>query len=426
MKITPVRGLLCAGVLCALAVTVRSQHVELRATVNQAQEVPPSGSAATGTAIMHYYPASNTFDLIVSISGLSNAATASHVHEAAAGANGPVRSRNFGGDAAYVRNGTSLSQTFLNERYNGDPLELLKGNTYFNLHTAALPGGEVRGQLVPQPVRLYSHMTIAQEAAANPMFSFSGLNDFGGAVMIYNPATNQMSLRLSIFNFNNTFTNSHIHEGPAGVNGGVVVTLGNLTAASYSTANGYIAGSFDQAYLNPPPAVAADPIKLLTGGAYLNFHSNAFTGGELRGQVLMSTETASSRYLNLSVRGFVGTGEQQLIGGISITGTEPVRTLITAKGPSLAAAGVTDAVANPRLQLFDSGNRQIATNDDVGPVAAGSELARIPWIPTNSTESALVVVLPPGNYTAVVSAASGTGIALLEVYDLRIIGTITN
>jgi hypothetical protein len=40
-------------------------------------------------------------------------------------------------------------------------------------------------------------------------------------------------------------------------------------------------------------------------------------------------------------------------------------------------------------------------------------------VPTNANESALVVVLPPGNYTAIVSAASGTGVALLEVYDLR-------
>jgi hypothetical protein len=93
--------------------------------------------------------------------------------------------------------------------------------------------------------------------------------------------------------------------------------------------------------------------------------------------------------------------------------------LIAAKGPSLSALGVTGALANPQLQLYDAGRRLIASNNDVGAIPAGSELASIPGVPTNPLESALVVVLPPGNYTAVVSSAAGTGIALLEVTDLR-------
>lgn len=420
MKITPVRGLLFAGALCALAFTARAQIVEFRATINSAQENNPANtSPATGTAIMFYNFSTNTFDLMVSVTGLTNAATASHVHEAAPGVNGPVMSPNFGGDAAYTRSGTSLTGTFLNQKYTGNPAEVLKGNSYFNIHTAQFPGGEIRGQLIPQPVRLYSNMTVAQEAAANPTLNFSAVNDFGGAIVIYNPATNQISLRSSVYNFTNTFNNSHFHEAAPGVSGGVVHNLGNNpNAGIYNNTNGVIQGSFDGPYLG-------DPLKLITGGAYLNYHSTTFGGGELRGQVLASTETAGTRFQNLSVRGFVGTGEQALITGISVTGNEPVRTLITAKGPSLTAAGVAGALANPILTLFDSANRQIARNDDVGTVAAGSELALIPWVPRNSAESALVVVLPPGNYTAAVTGASGTGVALLEVYDLRVIGTIT-
>jgi hypothetical protein len=117
-----------------------------------------------------------------------------------------------------------------------------------------------------------------------------------------------------------------------------------------------------------------------------------------------------------------GAGDQVLIGGLSISGTEPVRTLITAKGPSLTAFGVTGAVANPRLELYDSAGRLIAFNDDVGAIPAGSELSRIPGVPVNPVEAALVVVLPPGNYTAHVSAPSGTGVALLEINDLRSLG----
>ncbi len=158
---------------------------------------------------------------------------------------------------------------------------------------------------------------------------------------------------------------------------------------------------------------------LLNGGAYLNYHSTTFGGGELRGQVYASQESISSRLVNMALRGFVGTGDQQLIGGIVVQGTEPVRVLISAKGPSLSAFGITGGLANPRVALHDSAGRLIAQNDDVGTLAVGSELAALPGIPRNAVESALVVVLPPGNYTAIVSATTGTGIALLEVTDVR-------
>lgn len=412
MNISPVRGLLFAGALCALAVTTRAQIVELRATINSAQENPDTRAPATGNAIMLYNVATNTFDLMVSISGMTNTATASHIHEAAAGANGGVVTT-LGGEAAYTRTSTSLTATFTNVKHGGSPATLLKGGAYYNIHSAQFPGGEVRGQLTAQPVRLYAKMTVAQEQAAFPAVNLSALNDFGGAVMSYDPTTNQLSLRSSVYNFNNTLNNSHFHEGAPGVSGGVVHNLGNAANAGiYSNVSGAIQGSFDGAYLG-------DPIKLLSGGAYLNYHSTTFAGGELRGQVFVAQEIPSTRFLNLSVRGFVGTGEQALISGIVVNGEEPVRTLITAKGPSLSAFGIAAPLANPRLAIFDSAGRQIAANDDVGAIVAGSELANIPGVPRNPVESALVVVLPPGNYTAIVSAAAGTGVALLEVTDLR-------
>ena len=65
--------------------------------------------------------------------------------------------------------------------------------------------------------------------------------------------------------------------------------------------------------------------------------------------------------------------------------------------------------------------------DNVGAPVAGSELSRIPGAPTNPSESALLLVLPPGSYTALVSGANnGAGTALIEVADLRTLGpTIT-
>ena len=417
MKIPPARGLLLVGALCALVISSHAQVVELRATINQAQENPPTNAPGTGTAVMFYDVAANKFDLVVTINGMTNTATASHIHEAAPGANGGVVT-NLGGEAAYTRNGSTLTATFRGITHGGDKLRLIQGGAYFNIHSAQFPGGEVRGQLIPRPKRFYANIDVAQEQAAFPTSNFAGLNDIGGAVMLYDPATNMMRLRLSLFNFNNTFSNSHFHAEIPGRSGGVVVPLGtNANAGGYTNTNGFISGTFDI------PMTGADPIALLMGGLYLNFHSTAFAGGEARGQVWPSEEVPGTRFANLAVRGFVGTADQVLIQGITINGPEPIRALITAKGPSLSSFGVTGALANPRLQLYDSGRRLIATNDDVGTIAPGSELASIPGVPTNTAEAALVVVLPPGNYTAVVSAASGTGVALLEVTDLRSLGS---
>lgn len=424
MNIPPVRGCLLAGAFCAVVLQATAQVLELRATINQAQENPPTGSAASGTAVMFYDVAANKFDLIVSITGMTNTATASHIHDGPVGTNGPVVT-NLGGEAVYTRTGNTLTATFRGITHLGDRLKLIQGGAYFNIHSAQFPGGEVRGQLIARPKRFYAVMDVAQEQAAFPAVNLAGLNDTGGAVMLYDPSTNMMRLRLSVFNFTNTLNNSHFHAEIPGRSGGVVVNLGNnATAGGYTNANGFISGTFDIPMVSQAGA-PIDPIALMLGGLYLNFHSTTFGNGEVRGQVWPSEEVPGTRFANVSVRGFVGTGDQVLIQGIAVNGPEPIRALITAKGPSLAAAGVTGVLANPRLQLFDSGRRLIATNDDVGAIAAGSELASIPGVPTNTAESALVVVLPPGNYTAIVSAASGTGVALLEVNDLRSLSSTT-
>ncbi len=409
-----VRGLCFAGA-CALACSARGQVIELRATINAAQETPASTSVASGSAIMLYNVSTNLFDLVVTLNNFSNTATLSHLHEGAVGVAGNVVT-DLGGEAAYTRTGNTLTATFRDKAYGGAKLTLLQGGAYYNIHSAAFPGGEIRGQLIAQPKRLYANFTVAQEQAAFPAVNLAGANlaDFGAAVMIYNPVTNTVSLRLSVYNFTNTLNNSHYHEGAPGVSGPVRVNLGNnANAGGYTTANGHIAGTFDIPY------TGGDPILLLTGGAYLNFHSTTFPQGECRGQITASDIDPSTRVSNLSARGFVGTGDQVLIQGLTVNGPEPVRVLITAKGPSLAQYGLGGVLANPRLALYDSAGRQIALNDDVGTPAANSDLALTPGVPTNPLESALAVVLPPGNYTAIVSGNGGTGIALLEITDMR-------
>jgi hypothetical protein len=123
---------------------------------------------------------------------------------------------------------------------------------------------------------------------------------------------------------------------------------------------------------------------------------------------------------NISTRLNVLNGDNVLIGGFIITGTDPKTVLIRGLGPSLNGVGVT--LADPTLELHQ-GSTTVATNDnwktrsDGGSQQAEIEATTIP--PTNDLESAILATLTPGSYTAILADKNGrTGVGLVEVYDL--------
>ncbi len=132
--------------------------------------------------------------------------------------------------------------------------------------------------------------------------------------------------------------------------------------------------------------------------------------------------------LNVSTRAFVGTGEQVLIGGFVVSGTTPKKMLIRAAGPALAALGATGVLADPALDLY-TGPTPIFSNDNwpaqtVSGITAAdisnaaTQAGAFPFA-SGSADSALLVTLVPGNYTAVVRGAGGaTGTALVEAYEV--------
>jgi hypothetical protein len=114
----------------------------------------------------------------------------------------------------------------------------------------------------------------------------------------------------------------------------------------------------------------------------------------------------------------VETGDNVVIGGFIIAGNAPRKTMIRAIGPSLAASGITDALADPTLELRASNGSLIRANDNWRDTQeAEIQATGIP--PPNDLESAIVATLSPGNYTAIIAGKDqGTGVALLEIYDL--------
>ena len=131
-----------------------------------------------------------------------------------------------------------------------------------------------------------------------------------------------------------------------------------------------------------------------------------------------NSTSAPSVFGNISTRLLVGTGNNVLIGGFIITGTQPKGVIVRAIGPSLP---VTGALANPVLELRDSSGGLIRSNDDWRIGGQEAEIIATGIPPSNDLESAIVATLPANNsaYTAIVRGVNnGTGVGLVEAYDL--------
>ena len=133
-----------------------------------------------------------------------------------------------------------------------------------------------------------------------------------------------------------------------------------------------------------------------------------FRGGE---------ESAFNHLANISTRGFVNTGQGQLIGGFIITGG-PKMVLVRAMGPSLAKFGVSPVLADPKLQLMQN-QTLLRENDNWQTAPNASDIRATKLPPDDPKESAILIRLEPGNYTTIVTGADGgTGIALVEVFEM--------
>jgi hypothetical protein len=145
-------------------------------------------------------------------------------------------------------------------------------------------------------------------------------------------------------------------------------------------------------------------------------------------------DPAVRQLINISTRGFVGTGDGVLVAGFVVTGNAPKRVLVRGIGPGLTAYNVPDVLANPVLSVYSETGQLLAQNDDwetprvlgsLQVAASGAEIVQaglatgaFPLAP-GSRDAAVVVTLAPGNYSAAVSGAQGTtGAGLVEVYEI--------
>lgn len=227
------------------------------AQLSAAQEVPPTASAATGNGLLSFDPTTKKFSARVTLTGL--VANAAHIHTGAIGINGAIL---FGLTETAPASGVWVSAP--DAVLTDAQLATLKaGGLYFNAHSVAFPGGEVRGQIA-RNVR-FASLSGAQEVPPNASLAI------GTGALVVDPANRTASGSITLSGM--TANAAHIHLAAAGVNGPIIVPLtnaagGNVWAVPANT------------------VLSADQLRAYKqGDLYYNAHSIAFPNGEIRGQI---------------------------------------------------------------------------------------------------------------------------------------------
>lgn len=266
-------SLLTATLLSGMAVAADTAQVGVAGSaadihlfevnLSPASEVSAVDSAAAGRAVLALI--TDTLYYRVFVADIDNV-TASHIHEGAPGANGPVIVPLFSGsglfDPANPISGTvTLTPTQV--------AKLMAGDYYINVHTSDFPSGELRGQVhAYTPAADYNALLLGRNEATPVTTNAKGVARF----TLVNTDTLQYNIAVSDIV---SITASHIHFGPVGKNGPVIHGLYNGS------------GAFDSAH--PISGVitltAPNLVDLLTGYYYVNVHTNANPGGEIRGQI---------------------------------------------------------------------------------------------------------------------------------------------
>jgi len=135
---------------------------------------------------------------------------------------------------------------------------------------------------------------------------------------------------------------------------------------------------------------------------------------------------AGPKAANVSTRGFVGTGSDQLIAGFVVTGTVSRRMLIRGAGPTLGALGVPGVLADPQLRLVAQASGEVlrtndnwSTGEEASIISTAASAAGAFPFGANSRDAAMIVMLEPGAYTVqLTGVGNATGVGIVEVYDV--------
>lgn len=238
----------------------------LTAKMSGEQEPVSPATGALGTGTLSLTLPSRALSGSIVLDGVT--ATMAHIHLGDIGVNGaiivPLAETAAGSGTWAVPAGTVLT----------DPqaTAFAAGGLYFNAHSVANPGGEIRGQIGRQVYA--AQMKAAQEVPPGPSSAT------GSGLLGYDPTTKKFTAQVTLIGV--AATAAHIHDGAVGVNGAVIFPLSETASGSGVWVSATNATLTD-----------AQAASLAAGGLYFNAHSSNYAGGEVRGQIARSVGYAA-------------------------------------------------------------------------------------------------------------------------------------
>ncbi len=230
------------------------QTVSFYSNLKGSSEVPPNASTASGSATASFNKSTKVLTVTVTYSGLT--VTDAHIHKGGAGVSGPV---------VFPLTVTASPITFTSAPLTASQeAELMAHEYYINLHTAANPTGEIRGQLFQNNViSFYADLKGSNEVPPNSSTAS------GNTIATFNKDTKILTVVTSYSGM--TVTAGHIHKGAAGSTGDAVFPFTTTASPIMFTSSALNAGQ---------------ETDLMANLYYVNLHSTAYPDGEIRGQLI--------------------------------------------------------------------------------------------------------------------------------------------
>jgi len=241
-----------------------------------AQENPAVVTTATGQGTAVISADGSTITYIVTYSGLSGTANAAHIHAGAAGANGGVILPLTVGPSPMTGTLTAANFTASGSvtTFAEAVAAIRAGTTYFNIHTTAHAGGEIRGQLVAAGDAYFADLNGGQE---NPPVATAAT---GKGLVVISADAGTITYLVTHSGLSGAANAAHIHTGAVGSNGGVILPLaaGASPMVGTLTSTNFAASGSVTTFAGAVAAIRA-------GTTYFNIHTTAHAGGEIRGQI---------------------------------------------------------------------------------------------------------------------------------------------
>lgn len=303
--------------------------------VSAAEVFPRTNSAATGTGQLTFNLVTGAVTGGVTLTGIT--ATLAHIHNGIAGTNGPVI-------VDFVRSGTDPNRWNVEDGgvLTSDQVSaLLAGQLYVNVHTAAHPGGEIRGQIKPQGIAL----AIAGLDGDNVVPPVTNTAN-GFAAMTVNETTNMATVHVQTSGVNDA-TEAHVHNAPAGENAAapLLTLMKDATAATHWSVE-------QQSF------VQADRDALTNDRLYVDVHTPGAPDGALRGQLSLDGEAPTPAPPSVTLAQLQATIFSPICSGCHTGGgaSLPSSMNLSSASASFAALVGVASTEQPSVQRVNAGN----------------------------------------------------------------------